>query len=89
MGEYRNIKTFCKRLRSKLFRRIFVVKKVKNTVPKTYVVSNLNGEETVRTFMKKNCKRQIKQSSKEGVTKYTLFYKQHCYKQHLAEISNK
>ena len=27
-----------------------MIKKVKNTVPWTYVISNLNGEETVGTF---------------------------------------
>ena len=29
---------------------IFVVKKVKNTVPWTYVINDLNGEEMIRTF---------------------------------------
>ena len=29
---------------------IFVIKKVKNTVPWTYVINNLSGGETVRTF---------------------------------------
>ena len=31
----------------------FVIKKVKNTVPLTYVISDLNGEEIVETFYKK------------------------------------
>ena len=30
-----------------------MVKKTKNTVPWTYVISDLNGEETVRTFYEK------------------------------------
>ena len=29
---------------------VFVIKKVKNTVPWTYVINDLNGEEIVRTF---------------------------------------
>ena len=32
---------------------VFVIKKVKNTVPWTYVISDLNGEEIVGTFYKK------------------------------------
>ena len=38
---------------------VFVIKKVKNTVPWTYVINDLNGEH----FMKKNYKRQIKKNS--------------------------
>ena len=34
---------------------VFVIKKVKNTVPWTYVVNDLNGEEIVGTSSKKNC----------------------------------
>ena len=29
---------------------IFVIKKIKNTVPWTYVINDLNGEETISTF---------------------------------------
>ena len=29
---------------------VFVIKKVKNTVPWTYVINNLNGEEITGTF---------------------------------------
>ena len=32
---------------------VFVIKKVKNTVPWTYVISDLKGEETVGTFYEK------------------------------------
>ena len=31
----------------------FVIKKVKNTVPRTYVIHDLNGEEIIRTFYEK------------------------------------
>ena len=37
-----------------------VVSKIKNTVPWTYVVSDLNGEEIMEVFLKKNCKRLVK-----------------------------
>ena len=39
---------------------IFVFKKVKNTVPWTYAINDLNGEEITGNFMKKNCKRLSK-----------------------------
>ena len=32
---------------------VFVISKVKNTVPVTYIISDLNGEEIDRTFYKK------------------------------------
>ena len=32
---------------------VFVIKEVKNTVPWTYVINNLNGEEIVGTFYEK------------------------------------
>ena len=32
---------------------IFVIKKIKNTVPWTYVISDLNGEEIVGSFYEK------------------------------------
>ena len=38
---------------------VFVIKKVKNTVPWTYVINNVNGDEIIETFMKKNYKRLI------------------------------
>ena len=40
----------------------FVIKKVKITVPWTYEIEDLIGEEIFETFYKKDCKRQIKQS---------------------------
>ena len=39
---------------------VFVIKKVKNTAPWTYVISDLNGEEIVGAYYKKErSKRQI------------------------------
>ena len=42
---------------------VFVVRKIKNTVPWTYVISDLNGEEITGSFYEKNCKKQIKKNS--------------------------
>ena len=39
-----------------------MIKKVKNTVPWTYVIRDLKGKEIVGTFMKKNCIKQIDKS---------------------------
>ena len=36
---------------------VFVIKKIKNTVPWTYVIDDLNDEEITGTFYEKNCKR--------------------------------
>ena len=35
---------------------VFVIKKVKNTVPWTYIISDLKGDEIVETFYKKELK---------------------------------
>ena len=32
---------------------IFIISKIKNTVPLTYVLNDLNGEETISTFYEK------------------------------------
>ena len=36
---------------------MFVIKKVRNTVPSTYVIEDLNGEEVVGTFYEKEFQR--------------------------------
>ena len=41
---------------------VFVIKKIKNTVPWTYVISDLNGEETWNFLRKRIVKKQIKKS---------------------------
>ena len=38
---------------------VFVIKKVNNTVPWTFAINDLNGEELLEHFMKKNYKRLI------------------------------
>ena len=42
---------------------VFIITKIKNTVPWTYVISDLNDEVTAGTFSEKNCKKQIKKNS--------------------------
>ena len=41
---------------------VFIVNEIKNTVPWTYTISDLNGEKLLEHFMKKNCKRLIKKN---------------------------
>ena len=41
---------------------IFVIKKVKNTVPWTYVINDLNGEEIIGTFYEKELQKKRKQA---------------------------
>ena len=38
---------------------MFVIKEVKNIVPWTYVISDLNGEKTVETFFEKELQKTI------------------------------
>ena len=40
----------------------FVIKEVKNTVPWTYVISDLNGEETIETFYGKELQKTNQQN---------------------------
>ena len=60
ISTYKNI--FAKGYTPNWSEEVFVIKKVKNTVPQTYVISDLKGEEFVGTFTKMNCKKQIKKS---------------------------
>ena len=43
---------FAKRYTQNWSEEVFVISKIKNTVPGTYVISDLNGEETTGTFYK-------------------------------------
>ena len=58
ISKYRN--TFAKGYVPNWSEEFFVIKKVKNTVPWTYIISDLKGEKIVGIFYKKNCKKQIK-----------------------------
>ena len=51
ISKYKNI--FAKGCAPNWSEEIFVIKKIKNTVPWTYVISDLNGEEIVGSFYEK------------------------------------
>ena len=60
--EYQNIQTFLQKAMFQIFEQVFVIKKAKNIVLWTFVISNLNGEKTVGTFYGKELQKQIKKS---------------------------
>ena len=49
----KHIDIFAKGYTPNWFEEIFVIKKIKNTVPWTYVINELNGEEITETFYEK------------------------------------
>ena len=51
ISKYKNI--FAKGYTSNWSEEVFAIKKVKNTVPWTYVIKDLNGEEITRKFYEK------------------------------------
>ena len=51
ISKYKNI--FAKEYMPNWSKEVFVIKKVKNTVPWTYVINDLNGEEIIGTFYEK------------------------------------
>ena len=51
ISKYKNI--FAKGYTPNCSEEVFVIKKVKNTVPWTYVINDLNGEEIIGTFYEK------------------------------------
>ena len=51
MSKYKNI--FAKGYMPNWSEEVFVIKKIKNTVPRTYVINDLNGEEVIGTFYEK------------------------------------
>ena len=61
ISKYKNI--FAKGYTPNQSGEVFVIKKVKNTVPRT-VINDLKGEEILEIFYKNNCKKQIKNSLK-------------------------
>ena len=60
ISKYKNI--FAKGYVPNWSKVVFVIKKVKNTVPLTYVISDLKGKKLLELFTKKNCTKQIKKS---------------------------
>ena len=59
ISKYKNI--FAKRYTPNWSEEVFVVSKIKNTVPWTYVINDLNGEEIIRTFHKKELQKTNQQ----------------------------
>ena len=51
--EYQNKNIFGKGYVSNCSEEVFAIVKVKNTVPRTYAISDLNGEEILGNFYKK------------------------------------
>ena len=60
ISTYKNI--FAKGYIPNWSEKVFVIKKVKNTVPWTYIINDLNGEEIIGTFYEKNCKKLMKKN---------------------------
>ena len=59
ISKYKNI--FAKGYTPNWSEEVFVISRIKNIVPRTYVINDLNGEEIVRTFQK-NYRRVIKKN---------------------------
>ena len=55
ISKYKNI--FAKGYMPNWSEEVFVIKKIKNTVPWTYVINDLNGEEVIGTFYEKELQR--------------------------------
>ena len=60
ISKYKNI--FAKGYTPTWSEEAFVIKKIKNTVPWTYVISDLNGEEIIGTFYEKELQKKKKKS---------------------------
>ena len=45
-----------------LIKEVFVINKIKNTVPWTYVINDLNVKKLLEVLMKTNCKRLLKKN---------------------------
>ena len=51
MLEYQNIKIFLQKVTLQIgLKKFYVLEKIKNAVPRTYIISDLNIEELVGTF---------------------------------------
>ena len=58
--KYKNI--FAKGYTPNWSEEVFIINEIKNAVPWTYAISDLNGEKLLKVFMKKNCKKLIKKN---------------------------
>ena len=61
-SKYKNI--FAKGYTSNWSEEVFIIKKVKNTVPWTYVINDLNGEEIIEKFYEK----ELQKTNQEEVS---------------------
>ena len=59
ISKYKNI--FSKGYTPNLSEEVFIVSKIKNTVPWTYIVNDLHGEEIIGTFYEKELQRTNQQ----------------------------
>ena len=64
ISKYKNI--FAKGYMSNWSEEVFVIKKVKNTVPWTYVINDLNGEEIIGTFYEKELQKTNQEEFRIG-----------------------
>ena len=60
MSRFQTIKIFLLRDIHNWSEEIFIIKKIKNTMPWEYVISDLNGEETVGSFYEKELILELK-----------------------------
>ena len=60
ISKYKNV--FAKGYTPNWSGEVFVINKIKNTFPWTYVINDLNGEEITGGFVKKNCKKLVKKN---------------------------
>ena len=76
ISKYKNI--FAKEYTPNWSEEVFVVSKIKNTVPWTYVINDLNGEEIIGTFYEKELQKtnekefRTEKVIKEKVINYML-----------------
>ena len=62
ISKYKNI--YAKGYTPNWSEEVFVIKKVKNTVPWTYIINDLNGEEIIGNFYKKELQKTNQQGFK-------------------------
>ena len=63
ISKYKNI--FAKGYMPNWSEEVFVIKKVKNTIPWTYVINDLNGEEVIGTFYEKELQKTNQEELKK------------------------
>ena len=74
ISKYKNV--FAKGCKPNWSEEIFIIKKIKNTVPWTYVISDLNGEEIIGSFYEKELQKtnqkefRIEKLSRKRVINY-------------------